>query len=460
MSAFYAMSVRELGSLLRSGSMSSEEITGGFLERIDRARSSVNCFLSIENIPALEQSRIADRELSRGVDRGALHGIPVAIKDIFERTGHEVTAGSRPFSYVADRHATVIEKLADAGAVILGTLNMDEFAAGGTGDNAHFGRCRNPWNPSYQSGGSSGGSAAAVAAGLAPVSLGSDAGGSIRIPAAYCGVTGLKPTYGRVSRFGAYPRTWSMDCIGPLAVTAEDCSLMLSAISGPDPRDPSCPADRSAFAHCLDEPPDSVHIGAFSPHARGCATLVADGIKALKAAGFELRIVESPGIGRLNDLQQVLVKCEAAALHGPKIRQASDALSADFRSVVQEGFCIPATTYIEALSLRTTALKEFVGKVFDACDALLMPVTPGPVPIYDPAGSEEPAVVDAAFSESARFTRFANYLGLPAVSYPCGFDDRGLPRALQLIGRPWAEGLLLRIVHRLQLLDPPTRFGV
>ena len=233
------LSIEALGARLRRRDARCIEITRFMLDRIRTHNPGINCFLEVFTDSALETAQARDRELERGANRGPLHGVPVAIKDIFDLPGHQASGGSRITRPALAAPPTVVRRLEAAGAIILGVLHLDELAAGGTGDNAHFGRCLNPWNPAHVCGGSSGGSAAAVAAGLAYAAIGSDAGGSIRIPAAFCGVVGVKPSYGRVSRAGALARTWSMDCIGPLTRGAADAALVLDAISGVDDFDPS-----------------------------------------------------------------------------------------------------------------------------------------------------------------------------------------------------------------------------
>ena len=229
----------DIAENIRRRELGPVEVTESLLERIGRLDSTVNAFISVQAEEALAAAQRAEDALMGGDRRGKLHGVPLAHKDAFQRKNKVATAGACVFDQPAGSTATVIRRLEDAATVNLGTLNLDEFAAGGTGENRHHGRCCNPWAPRHVTGGSSSGSAAAVAARFVYAALGGDAGGSIRIPAALCGVVGLKPTYGRVSRFGALPRTWSMDCIGPLARTAADCALVMEVIAGPDPEDPT-----------------------------------------------------------------------------------------------------------------------------------------------------------------------------------------------------------------------------
>ena len=454
MNQFEYKSISELRALIQSREASVQEITESYLQRIERINPKVNCFLSVDPEEVMNQAKNADKELQQGLIRSQLHGIPIALKDIFEHEGRSVTAGSKSFSFTSTRTATVVRRLRTAGTVILGHLNLDEFAAGGTGDNAHFGRCKNPWDKRYITGGSSSGSAATIAARLATATLGSDAGGSIRIPSAYCGVTGMKPTYGRVSRFGAIPRTWSMDCIGPIAHSAEDCATVIDAIAGADERDITSLKTPTNFLASLATTFPGIRIGidqnliaqAHDVIQRACQ----ETIHLVKELGNTLHDIQIPNIDLLNDFQQVIVKSEAAALHGKRVRQSPEDLSMAMKSVIQEGFALPATTYIEALSLRARLLNKFNNTVFSHCDSVLLPVTPNVVPEYIALSSTRTKTIEKYFSESAHFTRFANYLGLPAISFPCGFDQRSLPVGMQLIGSPWSEQKLLQTVHVIQ----------
>lgn len=436
--------------------MSVQDISEQYLERIESYNSETNCFLFVDQDNVRHQAKQLDKELQRGHIRGHLHGIPIALKDIFENVNHKVTAGSKSLSHVSQKTATVVSRLTEAGAVILGYLNLDELAAGGTGDNSHFGRCKNPWHHGHISGGSSSGSASAIAACLAIATLGSDAGGSIRVPAAYCGVTGLKPTYGRVSRFGAMPRTWSMDCIGPITRNAKDCAVVLDVIAGADTKDATSINSPKLFLAALSRPFDRIRIGIdtnlIAQSDAAIQDVCDDTIHTLKALNASLYDIHLPNLDLLNNLQQVIVKAEAATLHGKCLRERPNDLSYAMKAVIQEGFSLPATTYIEALSLRASLLNQFTDTIFKTCDAILLPVTPNTVPQCTDASTLHIETIDKEFTESARYTRFANYLGLPAISFPCGFDHNTLPVGLQLIGAPWAEAVLLQTVHAIQKL--------
>lgn len=440
----------ESGRMIASGETSSENLVADLLQRIHRYNPGLNCYLEVFADAALQQARLLDREIRDGRRRGPLHGVPVAVKDIFDFPGHHASGGSKLARTRGEAHATVMRKLEAAGAVLTGVLNLDELAAGGSGDNACFGRCRNPWNPQHNTGGSSGGSAAAVAAGLAGATLGSDAGGSIRIPAAFCGVVGLKPSYGRVSRHGALARTWSMDCIGPLALDCDDACALLNAIDGLDPLDASS-VDSAPSSSDLDSlSRDSLPVIGYLDDP-GCRrhqesdSNFAGAMKLFADAGYSLRAISTIDLERYTRMQQILVKSEGAAMHERALRNGDPLMSHAVRSVIEGGLAIPAVRYIEALSLRPMLLQQFIESAFAACDLLLMPVSLATAPSFAPTDALEADEIDRAFSQTATLTRFANYLGLPAIAIPSGLHDNGLPTAIQLVARPFAESLLLTV---------------
>ena len=436
------------------------DLTRLMLDRIERHNPVINCYLEVFAQDALETAEVRDHELERGEDRGPLHGIPVAIKDIFDLPGHRASGGSRIERPPLASQPTVVSRLEDAGAVILGVLNLDELAAGGTGENAHFGRCTNPWNPEHVCGGSSGGSAAAVAAGLACAAIGSDAGGSIRIPAAFCGVVGVKPTYGRVSRAGALARTWSMDCIGPLTRSVADATLILEAISSEDEFDPSTVAS-------LPIADNTSQLSRTRSTRIGVPEFATDAVpnkpfesalSHLEKDGFELHRVSIPQLDRYTEMQQVIVKSEGAAMHEASLRDPASAMSFPVRSVIEGGLEIPAVRYVEALSLRETLLRDFCETVMKDCDVLAMPVSMPTAPIYAPQGELESEAIDRAFSQMATMTRFANYLGIPALSVPTGVEVNGLPGAIQFVGRPFEESVILNVAALFEELRGPIDY--
>ena len=444
------MKAGEAGELLRSRKVSSVELTMAALARIGRHNAELRAFLTVTDERAMEQARRADSELAAGRDRGPLHGLPVAVKDLFLTRGILTTAGSKIYEkYVPDHDAAVVEKLEAAGAVMLGKLNMHELAYGITSANPHFGAVRNPWNRQCSPGGSSGGSGAAVAARMAFVAMGSDTGGSIRIPASFCGVTGLKPTYGRVSRFGALPLSWSLDHMGPLAGSVRDAALGFNAIVGRDARDPT-----SSRRPGVDFTPDEgcsirgVRVGFaegfyFDHLDTEVESSVRGAIARAGALGASVKAVWLPDIEAVNAVARVILLAEAAAVLTPHLERR-ELFGKDVLALLDQGRLVPAVDYVNAQRLRRALRREFDG-VWREVDCLLVPATPAPAPRIGETtvrlGGRDEDVRLAA----TRLVRAVNALGLPALSLPCGLTGGGLPVGLQIIGPAYAEALILRV---------------
>lgn len=453
----YELSLAAAAAALQAKKVSSVELTRACIERAAVVNPTLNCFLGIEADEALASARRADEMRARGDTRGPLHGVPLAHKDMFYRKGKLCTGGSiirRDF--IAPNDSDLAKRLAAAGAIWFGRLNMSEFAASPVGNNVHFGACRNPWDPESITGGSSSGSGAAVAARATFGSIGSDTGGSVRLPAAICGVVGLKPTYGRVSRYGAVPRSWSLDTVGPLARTAADCALLAAAIAGRDPFDPTT----------TDLPVPDYHAGLsgrLKPLRIGVpSSFFFDGIdasvraqldaalKVLGDLGLKPAEVEVPDLQRIFAISDAVGKSEAAAVHERWIRERPDDYSLFVRSRTEAGFHIPATTYLAGLSLRGRILADFMRRSFAQVDVLFAPVLSIQVPKLAETEVGNVADVQRVIFSLTRCTRPINFLGLPALSVPCGFTANGMPAAFQLIGRPYAEATLLRLGHAYQ----------
>ena len=450
------LSLAEVSSALQKQEITSRTATESALTRIAEIQPKVNCFISLEADAALAAADHADEEIANRRWRGPLHGVPLAHKDAFDRKGKITTAGSKVLERSAEFTATVLERLETAGALHLGTLNLDEFATGGTGENQHFGRCLNPWNLDHIPGGSSAGSGAAVAARLVYGALGADCGGSIRYPSSMSGVVGLKPTFGRVSRYGAFPLSWTMDCAGPLTRTVEDCALIMQAIAGRDHND-STTQDVPVpdYAAGLRRNLHGVRVGVavgkpFDDVDPELATLLGEASAVLRDLGAELEEIEVPQVALMDDLHMILMKCDAAAMYGRLLRTRGEEFSVAAIGILQEGFLIPATRYLEAISMRGPLLREHVETIFGRVDVLFGPVLTGPAPSVADVTTGDPGKVNALLTESAQFTRFSNYLGTPALSVPCGFSGKGLPMAFQLLGRPFAEDNLLAVGHAYQ----------
>ncbi len=441
-------------ALLGAGGISAVELTDACLDRIERQQPLVNAFLTVDRDGARAAAAASDKRRARGDSGGPLDGIPVAHKDLFDRAGRVTTAGSILLNdRIAQSTATVLAKLDAAGAVEIGTLGASEFAAGATGHNRHYGDCRNPWDPARIPGGSSGASAAAVAARQVFASLGTDTGGSVRMPAHFCGTVGLRPTQGRVSRHGIFPRSWSMDTAGPLARTAEDAALVLQTIAGPDPGDPTAEAVAvPEYGTALGEPVAGLRIGVptryfFDEVDSGIRVLLDDALEIFAGLGVTVAPVDVPDPSVPFRLALIVLEAEAAAVHEDWIRNRPGDYDRGIREGMEDGLSLSAVDYLRALRERGPALEHWLAGPLSQADVLFTPVMDDPTPTLAESavtGSEGAARVMARFG---RCTRPFSFLGLPAMSVPCGFQPDGMPAGFQLIGRPFAERTLLRLGH-------------
>ncbi|TKV74038.1 amidase [Bradyrhizobium elkanii] len=450
------LSLCELADAIRKGRISSYRAVEACLDRIDAWQPRINAFVAIDREGALASALHADRNLAAGRILGALHGVPLAYKDLFSRAGRASTCGTRIFSgEIATETATVLERLDGAGAVEIGTLNMTELAGSDPIGQEPLGACCNPWNTRLFNPGSSYGSAAALAARLTFGSVGSCTGGSIRIPAAVCGVVGLKPTYGRVSRHGALTRSWSLDAIGPMARTARDVARLLGCIAGFDQRDPTSsgepvPDYEAGLSIKLSDIRIAVQRRFWSDVDHDVADALASFQECLARGGATVKPIELPDGHLLWDLASVLSDCETAAVFGRLLRERGAEITEINRNQLQRGNFIPAPRYLEALALRARYLREFCDQVFADADVLQTPALPVPPPTIDEM--REPHFADE-FNLTRLvniYTRPCNYLGLPALTVPCGFTPDGLPVACQLVGRPFDEATLLAVAHAYQ----------
>ncbi len=444
------MTIRETAALLRERRTSALELAEQSIARLESLNPALNAFLTITAGKARDRARQADEELARGLDRGPLHGIPIAYKDLFYTKGVRTTAGSLLFVKQFPAYdAAVVEKLTDAGAVMVGKTGMHELAYGITSDNPHFGSIANPWNTECIAGGSSGGSGAAVAGGMVAAAMGSDTGGSIRIPASFCGVVGLKPTFGRVSRYGAVPLGYSLDHMGPLTRTVRDAALVLNAIAGYDRRDPSSshaavedflPPDEVQLAGVRIGLPENFYFDRVDAEVRGAVHRAA---RLAEAAGAEIVPIRVPDIEALNAVGRIILLCEASALYEPYMDQR-DLFGADVLALLDQGRLLRATDYINAQRIRRSLTREFTA-LWDGIDCLFTPTTTVPAPrIGQTTINIEGADEDVRLA-ATRNVRAINLLGLPAASIPSGVHSSGLPMGLQIVGRSFKEAALLRV---------------
>lgn len=447
-------SLVEAADAIAARRISAVELTSHCIARACTWQPVTNAFIALRADEAMQAARAAD---AAPPPHGPLHGVPLAHKDMYYRQGRVSTCGSViRKDWVAATTATALMRLDRAGAIDLGTLNMAEWAGGATGHNIHFGDACNPHAPAHITGGSSSGTGAAIACRAIFAGLGSDTGGSIRLPAAACGVAGIKPTNGRVSRAGAMPRAWSLDCVGPLARTVRDCARLLSLLAGPDAADPTAAFEPVPdYELGIDAPVAGMVLGVpenfFFDEVEAPVQMLLDAALAeFRRLGITLVGVRIPDGQALLDLGGLVSVVEAAAIH----RQLMTTRRADYSRTLFErtepGFHIPAVRYLEALSLRAQHLDAFVQATLARCDALFVPAIGPVLPRRADTDAEAGANLAFAHTRLIRCTRPFNYLGLPALSVPCGFTSGSLPAGFQLAGRPFDEITLFRLGHAFQ----------
>lgn len=438
-------SLEEAAGLIRTRQASPVELAEACLARIDELEPVLNAFVLVTRESALAEARAAEREIASGNYRGPLHGIPVSVKDLFDATGTPTTAGGGFPAAEAQEDSAVVERLRSTGAVLLGKTGLHELAFGVTSQNPHFGGIANPWAADRVPGGSSGGSAAAVSSGGGFGSIGSDTGGSIRIPAALCGVVGLKPTRGRISLRGAVPLSWTLDHAGPLARTVRDAAVLYAAIAGHDARDPgSRSAPYEDALEGIDGGSARARIGvwraamdAAEPPVRA---KVDEAIAALAAAGARVEDVTLPRAAELMATQLAIIGTEAYAYHRERVEREPERIGADVLARLERGRANTGATYALARRARSEIRMAF-DALLSSYDALVSPTTV----VTAPERAGEDAVATAA--RLTALTSPFNLTGLPAISVPCGLAADGLPVGLQLAGRRWQEARLLRVAR-------------
>ncbi len=449
-----------LAALIERREVSPVEAAEAYIRRIDAAEPRLNAFITRTSDHALRSARQAEAEILRGGYRGALHGVPVGLKDLFNTQGVRTTSGSAIDSdYVPDEDSAVAERLSSAGACLVGKLHMTEMAFDGTSLNRHYGPARNPWDTERMAGGSSSGAGVAVASGMAALTVGTDTGGSVRVPAGLCGVTGLKPTFGLISRYGATPLSWSMDHVGPLARSVLDAALALNALAGHDPRDPgSLRAPPRDYAAGLEESgaegAAGVRIGVVDSF--GWDLTEPDVKSAFEAAmaqletlGADARSAATPDLALVNAAGSVVQTAEAAALHRERVLGRGREMDQAIRRRIESGLFISAEAYLHAQRVRAMLRRELLSTL-EQVDLLASPTTA----IAAPRLEQQHVTIQGRqvhIREGLlRITRVFSAVGLPAISIPCGFTEDALPVGLQLVGRPLSEPLLLRVAHAYQ----------
>ncbi len=459
-------SIREIAEEIHAGILTPSELVIETLDRIDELDGEIQAFITVMREQALKDAEQAERELRTGLYRSQLHGVPIAIKDLIAVRGVRTTAGSKVLSdHISRENATVVDLLRKNGAIIIGKTNTFEFAYG-----PYCPPTRNPWDHTRTTGGSSGGSAAAVATGMCLGALGTDTGGSIRIPSACCGMTGLKPTFGRVSCYGVIPLSWSLDHVGPIAHSAEDCAILFDAIAKYDPRDPNSVSGPSTTANRYTSTliggvegrgplslqglkigvPQDDFVAPLDPEVRKVWRAA---LRVLEEEGAEVFDVELPR--PTMDLYRMIQKPEASLAHRQNgwFPERSEYYGDAVRSRLIEGQQISAVDYLQALHERRLLSSSF-RTVMQRVDALILPTIPIPAIPSKQAGTdiEIDGVVENATIAYLRLTMPFNLSGLPSVSFPCGFNTHNLPIGLQAVGKPFEEATVLRIVHAYQQL--------
>jgi aspartyl-tRNA(Asn)/glutamyl-tRNA(Gln) amidotransferase subunit A len=447
------LSISEAAELLRQKKVSAVDLATACLDRIERLNPVLNAFITVTHEGAMAQARAAEDEIQRGKWRGPLHGIPIGLKDLIDTAGVRTTCGSALFAdRVPTEDADVVQRLKRAGAVLLGKQNLQEFAYGGTCVSSHYGAVHNPWNPKHIAGGSSGGSAAAVAAGMCFGAIGSDTGGSIREPAAFCGIVGLKPTYGRVSTRGVFPLSWSLDHVGPICRNVRDSALMLEAIAGYDVLDATCvdwpPEQYAQYANALSSKTD-FRIGARIGVAR--QPFFADLDRDIELAMNEAIEVIRKMSHVSSQVIEVLLPSVPTAVQAPEVYAVHKNYYANspelYRPWMRERLAQAATAdtgaYVEA-RFALERVRRTVNDVFAEVDLLITPTTPVPPITIEEASNMSPSPAGEVW---LRNTRPFNAYGLPTISIPCGFTSAGLPIGLQIAGPRFGEGRVLAFAH-------------
>ena len=437
----YFLTMREAGQLMRSGQLSPVELLRACLDRIEATDDRLHSFVTLMVDEAMEQARTAESEMLRGNYRGPMHGIPFALKDLYDTAGTRTTSGSYvDLDRVPTADAFTTAGLKNAGGVLVGKLAMHEFALGGPDWSTPFEPARNPWNLDHITGGSSSGTGSSVASGQVMGGLGSCTGGSIRGPASYCGIVGLKPTYGRVSRAGVVTLSWSQDHAGPMTWTVEDTAYMMQAIAGHDPRDPtSSTAPVPDYSASLVEDIRGMTFGMprhyfFDPDPSVDSESVAvvdKAIAELESLGAKVREVSLPSLDYVRAANSVIMVSEAYAYHEPNLKKIPEKFGDITRSRFRTGALLTAADYLQAQRVRSWARREFAD-VMRTVDYLVTPTMTTPAPAFE---GYDPTTTVRGRSFTAPF----NVTGLPAISVPCGFTEAGLPVGMQIAGKPFDE---------------------
>lgn len=444
-------SITELAPRVRSGDLSPVRLVENSLARIGELEGSLNAFIDVYEDEALDAARALEQSAARGAYRGPLHGMPVALKDLVDVAGKVTTGGSTILrDNVAAADATVTRRLKDAGAIILGKLNLVEFAFGATGLNAHYGPAHNPWDTARISAGSSSGSGAAVAAGVIYGALGSDTGGSIRMPAALCGIAGLKPTYGRVSRAGVLDLSWSCDHVGPMTRRVSDAAHMMTALAGHDPADPASSHEPVPnFPDALGAGLEGVRVGVprdyfFDDVDPEIEAAVRTAITLMGSNGATAIDVDMPWVSAGRSINLGVILPEALSVHERWLQERRDDYGPMVRAWLESGLGISAIDYIRAQRARR-GFNERMAEVMRGVDVLVTPTVPVQTPTIEECTPPRGKVGDWASTRLPIFTSIFDVTGTPSLSVNCGFTRAGMPIGLMISGKPFGEVMVLRV---------------
>ena len=447
------LSIAEASDLIAEGRLSPVELVRAHLARIDDTEARLNSFITLLEDDALAAAKAAEADIQSGKTRGPLHGIPIGLKDLCYTKGVRTTVGSKIMAdFVPDEDATVVERLKSAGAIIVGKLQMHEFAIGVTSENPHFGAAHNPWDTDRVTGGSSGGSASSVCSGQCMGAIGTDTGGSVRIPAALCGIVGLKPTFGRVSKHGVFPAAWNHDTVGPMTRTVRDAALMLNAIAGHDPKDQfSSERPVEDYTATIGQGVRGLRIGIhrdyfFEKIDPEVETSVTAAAGALESLGATIEEVSVPLMDKASAISTAIVGPETVEVHMRNLRDRPEDFDPSVRVRLEAGAVVSAHQYVRAQRARTLFNRN-VRRAMENVDVILTPTIPVGAPKIGqdmvPVGDE----LESKLTLISRLTRPFNLPGIPTISLPCGFTSEGLPIGLQLAGRPFEEATILRAAH-------------
>jgi aspartyl-tRNA(Asn)/glutamyl-tRNA(Gln) amidotransferase subunit A len=454
--------VATLGEKIRAREISPVELTEAYLDRIDQLQERLLAYITVNRPDALTAARNAEAELAAGDWRGPFHGVPVALKDLCYTRGVLTTGGSKILcDFVPDFDSTVWARLREAGAILLGKLNLHEFAAGATNTNPHWGTCRNPHDLERIPGGSSGGSGAAIVAKMAAATIGTDTGGSIRIPAAFCGCVGMKQTWSRVSRYGVMPLADSLDHAGPITRTVRDAALMLQVIAGHDPNDSTSSAEPVPnYTAALTGDLTGVRVGIIAELLTGLSDEVALSFNAalrdMRILGAEVEEVEIPNIDMCSTIATSIMYAEAAEFHEQWMRTRAHEYGRDVRRILEAGMLTPAIYYVRSQRSRSAMLAEML-RALDKFTVLVAPTASIPAPRIDVGGralTDSGEVVDLVASV-LRFTAPFNVTGQPALAIPTGLSPGGLPLSMQIIGKPFDEATVFKVADAYERVRAP-----